>query len=288
MQLRKDTIKNYSEDAEAHGRLMPLPAGPYVVSIYDVKLDYTGYGNQCLKVVYDIAEGEHAGRFSSILGDEDSNWQHQLEIDIEESNGGRLNAFIKAVQESNPGYVFDWNDPNNIESFNGKIMGIILQERLQTNTRGKRKGQTARYLDLWDTVAADAVRAGLVHTPPVNDKRTNKEEDYAGVAAPVSVPAVVTQPVTAAAPQTGYAAPQAGAAAGVPTVTTAAVPQMGGMPYQQPAMPQVAAAPQPMAQQPMAQQPMAPQPTYQQPAMTVPVTGYNPDAGAVYDSDIPF
>ena len=276
MQLSKDMIPNYDETREVHGRQQKIPAGCYVAIIQRVSLDITGYGNQCLKVVYDIAEGEYAKCFSDMAGDPEQDWKHNFEIDIQQSNGGLLNTFIKAVQLSNPGYVFNWDDPNNIESLVGRTFGVVFQQRLYTLTRGANKGQTRDQLDMWDTVDANAIRTGVVNfVPPVNDKRTNKGEAAQGAGAPVAVP-----PTIAPVSNGSAAAPQQPAYTPIQPAQSAAAPQPGA---QMPAM-----------QQPAMQAPAMQAPVYQQPAqqpapqMNAQTTVQAVTASDLYDSDIPF
>ncbi len=243
-------INGFENVQAVHGRMQPLAAGPHIIQIQAVSEDVTGYGNRCLKLVYDIAEGQDAWRFADIAGDPSMNWRHEVELDLQEQNGARLKALVDAMERDVPGFaaafLSDWNE----QRFVNQIVGVVFQERLQTNTRGKRKGQTSRYLDLWDFVPASTIRSGEVnYAPPVNDKRTNKGEQPAQpTTAPVAAPANFgqQQPAPQAAPQAPVA-PQA--------------------PMQQP-------MPQQFQQQ--YQQPQAPMPMQQNT-----VTG-------VYDQDIPF
>lgn len=278
--ITQSMIPDYDPNAEQHGKQQTLPAGPYVVLIHKVKLDHTGYGNQSIKVVYDIADGEFAEMYAGIIGDETMDWRHEVEIDIEQNKGALLNVFIKAVMASNPGYVFDWGDPDNLDTLVGKIFGIVFQERLTTVKRGARKGQDSRYLDLWDMVPADAIRSGEVNfVPPVNDKRDHTEQQ------PMAAPAVAPVPQQVGTLQSS-AAPQP---ASVPTI----------QPLQSSAAPSPVPSPapsygygQPAVQAPM-QQPVAPQaPMYgygQQPQapMQQPIQAPQPSM-SVYDKDIPF
>ena len=265
-------IDGFDNIQAAHGRNGgPLPGGTYVMLITACKEDVTGYGNQCLKVAYDVVDGEHAGKYADIANDPEQNWRHEVEIDTQELNGGRLKALIDAVVASNPGYVWDWNEAGLV----GKIVGLILQERKQTNTKGKRKGQTSTYLDFWDAVPAQSVRSGEINfVPPVNDKRTNmaQQAEMAAAVPPVAVPQSYGQPVV------GPAVPPTPATTPAPSMQGAAIP-----PAAPPVQTGFGQQQMPMAQ-PQYQQPMQ-QPQYQQP-MQQPVQA--PNVTGVYDEDIPF
>jgi hypothetical protein len=228
-------IQGFDSVQAIHGRQGALPGGPYVVVIMRAKEDVTGYGNPCLKVVYDILEGPFAGRFADINADTDQDWRHEVEVDTAEANGARLKALTDAIAASNPGWVWDWNEQN----MANRVFGLVLQERKVTRTKGKNKGKDATYLDFWDAVPADAVRAGQVPTPPVNDRRTSQPQQ-----APVPVPASYgQQQAPVAAPVAPQAAPQAPVAQPTyqqqaPTYQQAPAPQYVPQTYQQaPAMP---------------------------------------------------
>lgn len=253
-------IQGFESVQAVHGRTGGmLPGGTYPMVITACKEDTTGYGNQSLRVAYDVVEGEYAGRYADIAGDPEQNWRHEVEIDVQEAGGARLKALVEAVQASNPGYVWDWNEAGLV----GKYVGIVLQERKQTNKRGKRKGQTSTYLDFWDAVPYQAVVSGEVNVvPPVNDKRTARDDDEQE-ATPVAVPAGYARqgsPVQPMQPMQPIQAPQQ--------------PVQQAMPMQQPVY-----APQ--------QQAMPMQPMYQQQPQPVPV-GYQQQAVEVANDDIPF
>ncbi len=252
-------INGFENTQALHGRQQALQAGPHIISIVRVKPDVTGYGANCLKVVYDIAEGEGQGRFAQYAYDEESDWRHQIEVDLDEQNGARLKALLDALEPAVPGFtaafVSDWNEQRLVN----QIVGVIFQERKITVSKGKNKGKDRSYLDLWDFVPAQAIRTGEVnYTPPVNDRRENKGDAQQPVAAPVAMQA----PQAPMAPQ----------------------PQQQ-MPAQQPMAPQA-----PQYQQPM--QPQAPmaQPQYQQQPVAAPPQMMQPQAPVqgVYDQDIPF
>lgn len=246
-------IQGFDNIQAVHGRQGMLPGGPYVAVVVRAKEDVTGYGNPCLKVVYDIMEGQFAGKFADIAADEDQDWRHTAEVDTAEAGGARLKALTDAIAASNPGWVWDWNEANMI----GRVFGLVLQERKITVSKGKNKGKNRTYLDFWDAVPADAVRQGIVHTPPVNDQRDAPQQ-------PVTVPqGIAQQAAPVAAPNPQYA-PQA-----------APMPPMAPTPPMQQPMAQPVAPQQPMAQVPMSYQMPAQQPMPQQQA-------------DVYDHDIPF
>lgn len=263
-------INGFENVQAVHGRSGMLRGGTYAMVITAAKEDTTGYGNQSIRIAYDITHGEFKGRYADIVSDPEQNWRHEVEIDVQESNGARFKALIDAVQASNPGYVWDWNEQGLV----GKHVGIVLQERMQTNTRGKRKGQTSTYLDFWDAVPVQSVIDGTVNiVPPVNDKRTVRDErPQQHVQAPVIDPGAYAQ----------QPAPQPPMQAPVIQQPVMAAQQMQ-MPMQQP----MQQAPMPPAQYPQQQYPQqqAQQYGYQQPMQPRPTYQAQPE---VADDDIPF
>ena len=230
--------ETYNVQAESHGRGGGrLKAGTYIVRIDKVEEDVTGYGNQSLKLVYDVAEGECTGIFAEISGDADNDWRHTIEVDCEENNGGRLNSLIKAVALSNPGFppLEQWVDDANEQLLVGKFVGVTFQERQVTGTRGKSKGKMVSYLDLWDFIPIEQVRSGNFEKPPVNDRRDYNAEAQAASAVaqqevPVGVPqGLGTQAVPNAVPTGVPAGVPAGASiAPAPVVPQGAVAQVPG------------------------------------------------------------
>lgn len=249
-------IENYDNLQAAHGRRGAFQAGTYVMRILSCKEVTTGYGNQALDVVFDVAEGPEAGRFADIAYDSTQDWRHHFEVDMDEMGGARVKTLLDAVMASNPGWaILDWDTVE--ERLAGCLVGITLQARLVTGTRGKAKGKTRTYLDFWDALPVAKVRAGDYEDAPVNDQRDPaakaqdrpKQTPQAPAAYQPQAPTAPTAPAYQQPVPTAYGTPQAYQPA----------PQQAQMPMAQPA---------PVAYQ---------QPTYPQ-----------APAASVYDEDVPF
>lgn len=267
-------IENFDQVQAAYGRNGGrLKAGTYIIRIDGVSEDQTNYGNDCLKLVYNIAEGEFAGFFDDIAGQPDMDWRHTIEVDVEDGNGKWLKGLIDAVAASNPGFVWNWDE----NALIGRFVGVTFQERQTTAKRGKRKGRMQSYLDLWGFVSVEQVRSGDYDTPAINDKRDYEAEAKAAALdqqqqTPVSVPSSIAQGMAPQAPSTN--APQNA----VPQAPTTVPPT--SMTQQVPAAPQT--APQQGYPQQGYQQQVPQQQGYQQ---MPPVSQQNPD---MYAQDIPF
>ena len=96
-----------------------LPAGGYVCKIHEIedKPDI-----QCLKVTYDIEEGDYSGYFGVPTGGFHPGVFHACYKDTALSFFAK---FIGAVEESNSDYKFD---SENEHEMVGKLVGLVLRE----------------------------------------------------------------------------------------------------------------------------------------------------------------
>lgn len=112
----------------------PLPAGGYVAIIKGATVVNYDWG-EVLELSFDIYEGEHKDFFATQYRNdtrEDKKWKgkHRLTIPMEgsqyfESNQRTFNNFIYALEASNNGYHFDW-DENKLK---GKCIGVIFRNK---------------------------------------------------------------------------------------------------------------------------------------------------------------
>lgn len=112
-----------------------LPRGGYVCKITGAKVEDTQWG-QRVKVAFDIAEGDYAGYFQNKYNsnqNEDKKWPGVLSLSVPKDDGTpqdgwtkrRFKTFTNALEDSNPGYRFDWDETK----FKGKLIGIIFNYR---------------------------------------------------------------------------------------------------------------------------------------------------------------
>lgn len=114
-----------------------LPAGGYVCDIKSAKVEeYQGGKYSSLVLAIDVAEGEHAGFFRKDYDGndrEDKKWRGVYRISIPTDDGSEQDAwtkrtfgnFIWAVQESNSGFVWEWDE----KKLKGKKVGVIFRNR---------------------------------------------------------------------------------------------------------------------------------------------------------------
>ena len=148
------------------GKTAMLPAGPYVAKIINVKIDGEE-PDQSLILRLDIAEGEYAGYYTARYkaDEERKNSQYppkykgDLRIRIPnpdnkkamypESDLRRFNDAMYRIEQSNPGYAWDWNERGLI----GRIVGVNVRAGTYND---------AAYTKPYRLEIADDVRKGIV------------------------------------------------------------------------------------------------------------------------------
>ena len=126
---------NGYEPKKASGGRELLPAGGYIAKILNAEEVQYDWGNVVV-ISFDILEGEHKGFFAKdyrAQTQEDKKWRGTYRLrepndDGTEQDCWKKNAFNNAVwslQESNPGYHFDWDEGK----FKGKLVGVLFRNR---------------------------------------------------------------------------------------------------------------------------------------------------------------
>ena len=125
---------NY-ESTKAYGNYETLPRGAYVLEILNAEVGENQYG-QYVKISCDIAEGEHKGFYRNDYknqSSEDKRWHCNYLLNVAKGDGTerdewtarRFKTVIAAIEDSNPGYHFDWDE----SKFKGKLVGLIFNYR---------------------------------------------------------------------------------------------------------------------------------------------------------------
>lgn len=156
-----DTAQAYTGDVE---RMTP---GGHIVKIMNVRQDMSKNSRPMIVVSFDICEGSPLDGFYRRKHDSRKNagfttgWGGVIRFMLYASDGVSTNGFFKgfitSVEESNPGYRFNWDE----RGLEGKLVGLVFGEEEYIGTDGKPhtsvKAQQAR--------SVDAIRAG-VPVPP--------------------------------------------------------------------------------------------------------------------------
>lgn len=110
-----------------------LPAGGYVCEIKSVKEETYDWGNR-LALMIEVIEGDYKGFWRADYDqntNDDRKWRGIYRLRLPKDDGSESDAwtkrsfgnFIWAVQESNPGYVWAWDE----NTLKGKKIGVIYR-----------------------------------------------------------------------------------------------------------------------------------------------------------------
>lgn len=158
-----------------------IPSGGYVCTIVRARLGKTNRGNDALYLVYDIAEGEFAGYFSSDrFASPDRDNKHQAVIvfsgDERQLENAKYNLEVISECNSTPYQRFDAVGSalsEHPEHFVGKRVGLLLQERITQSADGRVWHDVNVPLDAFTSV--DDIRSGNFVVPPVLDERGGQQ-----------------------------------------------------------------------------------------------------------------
>ena len=155
----------------------PLPAGGYVAKILNAKVEEYKWG-EVLVISFDIAEGEYKDFFSKQYKEntrEDKKWKGNFRLTVpQESNqyfDSQKRTFgnaIWAIEESNPGYHWDWNE----DALKGKMVGVLLRNFEWSMDDGRSGWST----ECCTFVSVEDVRTGNFKQPkdkPLRNKAAN-------------------------------------------------------------------------------------------------------------------
>ena len=175
-------FSGFESKRSASGR-ETLPAGGYVCQIQGARVEEFSWGSR-LVLAIDVIEGEYKDIWKRDYDNndrEDKKWRGTFRVSIPKDDGSDQDAWTKrafnnmiwSVEQSNPGYVWDWDE----KKLKGKKIGILYRNR-----EWEMNGNTG-----WTTEAAgsdsiDNIRDGKFK--PLKDKPLKNRP------APVTVDAV--------------------------------------------------------------------------------------------------
>ena len=130
-------MRKYSDvkaERSAGGR-ETLPAGGYVCNILSARVESGEWGDT-LVIAHDVAEGEYAGLFKRDYDNntnENKKWRGTFRLRLPKDDGTEQDAWKKrslgntiwALEESNPGFSFDWDE----KKLKGKKIGLLYRNK---------------------------------------------------------------------------------------------------------------------------------------------------------------
>lgn len=165
-------IENFDK-IPASGDFEKLPAGGYVLRIQAVTDDAK---KEYLAIVYDIAEGPEAGRYKNEEAEND--YRHRFIRSYKEKALGMFKAFTNALEESNPGYKWDWKEG----ALPGKLLGVTIGYEEYEANDGTVKERTR----IASCMSASRIRKGDFKVPELRKLKT--EQPVAGSPVPGFTP----------------------------------------------------------------------------------------------------
>jgi hypothetical protein len=182
---------NNWESVKAATERVALPAGGYIVKILDAKVKtYTSDNGSFdkLEISLDITDGEFKDFYANDYRSqtqEDKKWKGMLRQYTPKDDGSEkdewtkssLKALTDAIEESNPGYHWDWNE----DHLKGKVVGCLFRsEEWQYNGKEGWKTQPFKF------VSVETIKSGKFKVPnekPLKNKSvTQSEPAYENIA----------------------------------------------------------------------------------------------------------
>lgn len=153
------------EFVEAAGSFPKVPAGGYVLKIKKVEDNPRG---EYLNIVYDIAEGEYKGTFSTA-----EDWLHTFRKYYNAKSAPFFKKFLVALEASNSNFdLAVWNKNQNEQDFVGLLIGGLIQERYYTS---EKDGKDKTAIEVADTTDIFSIRGGFYKLPEPRDNRVKKD-----------------------------------------------------------------------------------------------------------------
>ena len=152
-----------------------LPAGGYVCKIIKADVTLSKAGKEMMRLAVDIAAGDHKDYFRKQF---DSRHQQNTEAKwpcmyyqlTEGDSMGRFKGMLVNIEESNPGYKWDWNET----SLAGKQFGGVFREEQYLNNNNQARMSTK----LWSVRPVEDIESVEVPEP----KMLDQQAQYGGAA----------------------------------------------------------------------------------------------------------
>jgi len=180
----KPTYKNF-EAKQSKGFLTVPPAGAYVAEIKNVNVIEPTDRNPrtVLELIVDISEGEYTHRYKDLFDENknrfgDANYRGTFRITVPTEQDDEEDNWIKrkfedqmfAIQESNPGYAWDWDE----KKLKMKKVGISVRNRIY-----EYGGKTRSTTEIGRLEIVQDVRDGKIKPMKDRDQTQGKTADSA-------------------------------------------------------------------------------------------------------------
>lgn len=156
---------NRYDDVQVYEAAERLPIGGYVLKILGAKVEKYSWGD-VLVLRIDVVEGDHAGFYQKNYNAQTENkkWKGTYRINLPKNDGTeqdewsikKLKSAMTAIENSNEGYKWDWNE----KSLAGRIVGGLFG-----NKEWEMNGNRGFYTDCRALCSAERIRSGNFQIP---------------------------------------------------------------------------------------------------------------------------
>ena len=157
-----------------------LPAGGYVGKILKAEVVEYSWGTR-LQISYDITEGEYKGFFLKDWNsnrNEDRKWRGVLKFTLPTGDGSQqdtwkqnaINNLAASLEESNPGYTWDWDE----KKLKDKALGFLVRD-----FEWEMNGRTGWSTEASSCTDVETVRSGKFRVPKARALKTHTDEQTA-------------------------------------------------------------------------------------------------------------
>lgn len=168
---------NGFEPKKSGGAREQLPAGGYVAKILNAEEISYSWGNVLL-ISFDILEGHYKDFFATDYKGqdrEDKKWRGTYRLPVPKDDGTERDGWSKrtfgnaiwAIEDSNPGYHWDWNEAG----LKGKTVGVLYRNR-----EWEMNGNTGWTTECCSVTSADDIRNGKFKQPKDKALKLEKKE----------------------------------------------------------------------------------------------------------------
>lgn len=156
-----------------------IPVGGYVVKILNAEEVTFKNGGRGLKLSFDVVEGDYKDFFKKNYEQqrrEDRKWKGNIMLFAPKEDGSEMDEWtankfktnMSAIEESNSGYHWDWNE----QGLKGKVVGAVFR-----NKEHEYNGSTVFFSECCQLKTVEAIREGKYKIP--KDKLLNKAKTSA-------------------------------------------------------------------------------------------------------------
>lgn len=157
-------IDNFDQVSEP---LTGLTPGGYIIKILGVE-DVPN--KEYLKISYDIAEGQFENYYMDFFK-RFNFWSGTLYRSYKETSLSMFKAFIMAVEKSNNGFVWNWDE----QALKGLKVGVVLGEEEYIPRGGYHAGEVRTRLTVSKVVETEKIKSGDYKVPPLKKLKESEK-----------------------------------------------------------------------------------------------------------------